>query len=53
VSVRRERLLHISKEDVVREGFPELSPGDFVLMFCRHMKTTGSNLVTRIEFKKV
>lgn len=53
VSVRLEPLSTIDRRDVVREGFPGMSPGDFVVMFCKHMKCTAASLVTRIEFVKV
>lgn len=53
VSVRRERLVDIASGDCRREGFPELSPPDFVEMFCRHMRVEPTVEVTRIEFRKV
>jgi len=52
-SVRRERLDAISTRDVIREGFPEMSPDEFVDMFCKHMKVEPSAFVTRIEFKRI
>ena len=39
--------------ETVREGFPEMSPVDFMFMFMRHMGGTGDSLVTRIEFEHV
>lgn len=53
VSVRRERLDEITDDDVAREGFPEMNAGQFVAMFCDHMKTSPSTEVTRIEFEYV
>lgn len=53
LSVRRERLDAITPEDVVAEGFPEMSPSGFVQMFCRHMKCDPGIVVTRVEFKHV
>ena len=51
VSVRREALNAITKADVVREGFPTMSPLEFVTMFCQHNRgCTGETEVTRIEF---
>lgn len=41
VSNTPDPLREITKEEVIREGFPELSPAAFVLMF------------SRIEFKYV
>ena len=53
VSVRRERLDAIDAADVAREGFPELSPAEFVAFFCREMKCNPGTDVTRIEFEQV
>ena len=51
VSVRAERLSRITKEEVVREGFPELTPEDFVEMFCMFAFCKPDQIVQRIEFK--
>lgn len=51
LSVRREPLNAITQDDVVREGFPEMTPGQFVAMFCRHMNCAPTTEVTRIEFE--
>lgn len=40
VSVRRERLDFINKADCIAEGFPHLTPRQFVEMFCSHMTIT-------------
>lgn len=53
VSVRREALDAIDQADVVREGFPGLTPDEFVRMFCQNMKCQPSDTVTRIEFQYV
>ncbi len=58
VDVRRERLDAIDEADVVREGFPVLSPTEFVEMFCDAMSTsarkcTADTVVTRIEFERL
>lgn len=51
VSVRREPLNAITPEDVVREGFPGWTPGQFVAFFCEHMKkATPETIVTRLEW---
>jgi hypothetical protein len=34
-----------------REGFPEMSPEQFVAMFCQHMGGDSNQTVTRIEFE--
>ncbi len=53
VSVRRERLDAITSEDVGREGFPGITPADFVDMFCAHMGCLPGHEVTRIEFHRI
>ena len=50
LSVRRERLDRITKDEVRREGFPEMSCKGFIFMFCNHMKVFPHRIVTRIEF---
>ena len=57
VGVRRERLDAIDEADCVAEGFPDLTPAQFVEMFCAHNRTkrctpaTPATIVTRAEFK--
>jgi hypothetical protein len=52
VGVRRERLDAIMQEDVIAEGFPEMTPAEFVAFFCKQdRKLSGATEVTRIEFK--
>lgn len=57
MSVRREPLQRMSadaaygRSEAIREGFPEMSGGQFVEMFCKHMKCLPSEVVTRIEFR--
>lgn len=53
VSVRRERLLTITADDVRREGFPDFSPEVFVDHFCDAMRCAPDTVVTRIEFRRV
>lgn len=53
VSVSRQRLKEITQLDCELEGFPDLTPEQFVAMFCEHMKCTPSTFVTRIEFKYI
>lgn len=52
VSVRREPLHAIDQDDVIREGFPHMTPAGFVAMFCHHMKCKPFHDVTRIEFRR-
>ena len=53
IAVREERLDRIDQSDVIREGFPGLTPAEFVAMFCKHMGCYASTIVTRIEFRYV
>ncbi len=41
------------RKETAREGFPELTPHQFVVMFCREMKCTPKTIVNRIEFARV
>lgn len=52
VSVRRERLGAITQADVVAEGFPQMSPEDFIRFFCgTHQDITPDSMITRIEWR--
>ncbi len=51
VSVRREPLHNITPEDVVREGFPGWTPGQFIHYFKQNMKCLAVDAVTRIEWR--
>ena len=51
VDVRQEVLGRISKEDVVREGFDDMEPWEFVDMFCQAMGCHPRAKVTRIEWR--
>ena len=64
VSVRRESLNELTRrlfygiEEVKREGFSYSFPqdkwaGQFIRMFCEHMKATPETEVTRLEFKYI
>lgn len=53
ISVREESLNMITQEDVVREGFPEWTPDQFVQMLVKHYKIDPAKTVNRIEFKRV
>ena len=55
VSVIREPLNAIRDydDDCRREGFPEMTPDDFIEMFCRHMGAQPTTMLNRIEFKYV
>jgi hypothetical protein len=45
-----ERLDAITQGDVVAEGFPEMTPAQFVELFCKVNKCEPSTEVTCIEF---
>ena len=49
-STRWEPLYQITKEECVKEGFPNMSPQDFILMFRRLNKVRATRPVNRIEF---
>lgn len=52
VSVRREPLWDITEDDVAREGFPDMTPADFVEFFCdSHKGCMPDSVVTRIEWR--
>jgi hypothetical protein len=41
----------ISQKECAREGFPDMSPEEFVEIFCRVNKCKRETQVTRIEFE--
>ena len=45
--------LHYGQMEVIREGFPILTPLEFVAMFCEHMKCAPDTEITRLEFRYV
>ncbi len=49
--VRLELLNAITASDCKREGFPQMSPADFIEFFCDAMGCTPETIVTRIEFE--
>jgi hypothetical protein len=52
VSVRTEPLMDITKEDLILEGFPEMTISEFVKMFCAsHKGCKPETAVNRIEFR--
>lgn len=59
VRVRKESLLALiydeeyGLEEVRREGFLNMTPLEFVEMFCQHNKVEKSRRVNRIEFEHV
>jgi len=53
VSVRKERLIDISQDDVVAEGFPDWTPLKFIQMLIDHYSIHPSKECNRIEFEYV
>ncbi len=53
VTVAQEELCTITQADVTREGFPTMTPDQFVTMFCLTHKCQPNQAVTRIEFKHI
>lgn len=51
VSVRRETLRTIGFAEPELEGFPGMTPGEFVDFFCRAMKCFPYTEVTRIQWR--
>lgn len=53
--VSREPLFRIMKRpgDCEKEGFPGLSPPEFILFYRRHNKCLSDKVITRIEFKRL
>lgn len=47
---RPEPLMSIDQADVIREGFPELMPFEFVMMFCEMNKCRPMQRINRIVF---
>ena len=53
LNVSRELLSTITPDDVRREGFPDLSPRQFMEMFRGHNKCTPCTMITRIVFRRL
>ena len=51
VSTRPEPVNAITQADCVLEGFPEMSPPQFIEFFCTHNKCAPDTLVNRIEYQ--
>jgi hypothetical protein len=46
-----EPLSVITHDEVRREGFPDMTPSDFIDMFCKHNNCQPDAIVNRIEFE--
>ena len=53
VSIRKEPINKIRKPDVIKEGFPELTPKEFVQMYCKCNKVNEEDLCNRIVFEYI
>lgn len=54
VSVTPQVLMAIDQAEVEREGFPGMTPDEFIAMFCKtHKGVTPQTEITRIEFEYV
>jgi hypothetical protein len=54
VDVRLEPLLAIDQADVNAEGFPEMTPHEFIAFFCRtHRGIEPTHEVVRVQFEYV
>jgi hypothetical protein len=51
LSVRREPLSLITQDEVVKEGFPDCTPAQFIRMLVNQQDMKPNALVTRIEYK--
>ena len=48
-----EYLTQINKEDCIKEGFSDMTPSDFILMFALSNKCTADAKINRIEFEYI
>ena len=51
ISTRAEPLNAITQADVIKEGFPDWTPEQFVQMLVDHYKVNPTETVNRIEFE--
>ena len=51
-AIRREPLNTITPADVIAEGFPRITPGEFIRLFCAsHRGCRPETTVTRIQWR--
>lgn len=54
ISTQPEVLRNITIKEVIREGFPSMTPGEFIEMFCKtHKGCTPDKVINRIEFEYI
>ena len=53
ISSQWDSLNTITQEDVIKEGFPDWTPEQFIDMYCKHNHIKPEDMVNRIEFEYV
>ncbi len=53
ISTRQEPLNAITQEDVIKEGFPDWTPAEFIQMIVDHYNKHPMEPINRIEFEYV
>jgi len=53
ISTRQEPLNAITQDDVIKEGFPDWTPAQFIQMLIDHYKVDPTKEVNRIEFEYI
>lgn len=48
-----QTLNNIDRIDLRYEGFPDMTPAEFVAMFCKHNKCKPDKVINRIEFEYI
>ena len=51
ISISSQQLHQITQDDCIKEGFPHMSPQDFIQMYMRANKCNRSKVVQRIEYE--
>ncbi len=52
-SATDERICDITPADVIKEGFPDMTPGEFVIFYCRGNRCKPHERCRRIEFRRL
>ncbi|MDH4263970.1 MAG: ASCH domain-containing protein [Spirochaetia bacterium] len=53
VRVSQDHLGDITQDECIKEGFPNMSPNEFVKMIQDHYKCSDNNYMNRIEFEYI
>jgi len=51
ISTRSERIDLITKKECILEGFPGMTPDEFIEMFCKMNHCKPGKIINRIEFE--